>query len=456
MKTLFLDEICDCISGRGNGDISQYEVRGVGTDSRQISEGDLFFAIRGENFDGHDYVGEVLAKGAAGAVVERDIGVEDARIIFVDDVITALGRLAGYYRDELACTVIAVTGSNGKTTTREMIHHILSKRYRSRRSRKSFNNHIGVPLTILSSETEDEFLIVEAGSNHPGEIDYLGHIIKPDIAVITQISETHLEGMGSIGRIAAEKASLVRHVRAGGAIVVNGDNQMLLRLISHPEATVFSFGESADNDMRLSSIKVRQQGIDFEVNGRFRFSLPVLGRHNAFNCLAAIVVARRCGFEMEEIAEDIKDFKLPDMRLAVRKINGITIINDAYNANPRSMLAGLGVLNEYPSSGRRIFCCGDMLELGEQAEGYHRQLGRHIGCSSIDMLIAVGNFAQKVAEEAISAGLPRKNVFVFSNAEQAGMRLKSLVAEGDVVLLKGSRGMKMEDMIKDGKKMTKD
>ena len=450
MKTLFLDEICEIISARCDEVLNVYEVKGISTDSRTIKAGELFFAIKGENFDGHDFVSAAFDKGAVGAVVEKEPALRDesyrSRLLYVDDVIRALGRLAGYYRDELASTVIAVTGSNGKTTTKEMIYHILSKRYKGKRSEKSFNNHIGVPLTLLGVEVNDEFLVAELGSNHPGEIDYLGNMVRPDIAVITQIGESHLEGFGSIERVAAEKASIARYVRAGGAIVANGDNHILLRLISHPQATVFSFGVSEDNDMRVGNIVQRKEGIRFTVNGRFDFFVPVIGRHNAINCVAAIIVARRMGFEMAEINEALRDFRLPAMRLEVTESDGVILINDAYNANPVSMSSAIDVLVNYPCRGRRIFCCGDMLELGSQSESFHRQLGRRIGCCDVDILIAVGKFAKQVADEAISAGLKRENVFVFENASQAGEALRAIAADGDVVLIKGSRAVGMEEI----------
>jgi UDP-N-acetylmuramoyl-tripeptide--D-alanyl-D-alanine ligase len=451
MKTLFLDEIRDCLGARVQSDVPLVSVTGVCTDSRQIRSGDLFFAIRGPNFDGHQFLGQVFTAGASGVVVEKTAVLPAKtdlyRVLVVDDTVTALGKLAAYYRDELACTVIAVTGSNGKTTTKELISHILGKRLSGQRSMKSFNNQIGVPLTILSSEINDEFLVAEVGSNHPGEIDNLGSIVQPDIAVITNIGESHLEGLGSIERVAAEKASLAKHVRSGGAIIVNGDREMLLRLISHPQAMVISFGESENNDMRISSLTVESDCVRFEVNSHFKFVLPVLGRHNALNCLAAIVVARRMGFEMEEIAESLKDFRLPAMRLEVLRIKEWTVLNDAYNANPASMQSALAVLEKYVATGRRVFCCGQMKELGEQSEQFHRQLGQRIGAAQVDVLIAVGEYAKQVIQEAISSGMPANHVWAFPDVVEAGKEIKNIIKYGDLILVKGSRSMKMEQLI---------
>ncbi len=453
MKTLFLDEICEIIGARCNSnDIERMaKVCGVSTDSRTTQQGEIFFAIKGERFDGHDFVASALERGAVAAVVEKDIELFDSRIrdklLYVDDVLLALGRLASYYRDELTCTVIAVTGSNGKTTTKEMIYHILSKRYAGYRSPKSFNNHIGVPLTILQSDTRDEFLIAELGTNHPGEIDYLGDIVRPDIAVITQIGEAHLEGFGSLERIASEKASLVKYVREGGAIIANGDNPMLLKLISHPEATIFSFGISEENDMRVSDIVQEADGLRFRVNERFEFFIPIIGRHNAINCLAAITVARRMGFDMEEIRDAIRDFKMPEMRLNVLEIEGVTFINDCYNANPVSVLSALDVLDNFDVEGKKIFCFGQMFELGRDAERFHCDVAVQIGKSGTDVLIAVGEFGPQIKREAIKSGFKEENCFVAESSDRAGEILREIARRGDVVLIKGSRAMKMEKIL---------
>jgi len=451
MKPLFLDEIRDSMGGRSLAEPPAITISGVSTDTRNLSTGEVFFAIRGEHFDGHDFLAQAFDKGAAATVAEHvpeDLAANYAsRVIVVDDTVRALGRLASYYRNELACTVIAVTGSNGKTTTKELIHHVLSKYYRGRRSQKSFNNHIGVPLTLLSGEPGDQFLVAEAGSNRPGEIDYLGSIIRPDVAVITNVSEAHLESFDSIEHVASEKASLANHVRPGGAIIVNGDRELLLRTVSHPQAMVISFGQSDANDLRVTDLKTTPKGVEFIVNNRFEFFLPVLGRHNAVNCLAAIACARRMGLEMAQIASSLQDFRLPDMRLQIEHIGEMVVLNDAYNSNPASMLSALEVLAELPAAGRRVFFCGEMLELGRDSEQYHRQLGRRIGCSSVTVLVAIGSQAPAIAEEAISAGLSRKNVWTFKDVEEAKSQLGGMIRCGDVILIKGSRAVGMEALL---------
>jgi UDP-N-acetylmuramoyl-tripeptide--D-alanyl-D-alanine ligase len=300
----------------------------------------------------------------------------------------------------------------------------------------------------------DDFLVAEVGTNHPGEIDYLGHIVQPNIAVITNVGESHLEGFGTIERVAAEKASLAKHVRSGGAIVVNGDREMVIRLISHPQAMMIRFGTSEQCDMRITRLTVEAEGVKFEINNKFKFDLPVLGVHNAMNGLAAIVVARRMGFEMEEIAEALKDFKLPSMRLELTKIGEFQVLNDAYNANPASMRSAIDVLKQFPTKGRRVFCCGQMMELGEKSEEFHRELGKRIGSNPVDVLVSVGEYSNQVVEEAVKAGMGVGRAFMFKTSEDAGISLKNILCPGDLVLVKGSRAMKMERLIERMKELS--
>jgi len=451
VKTLFLDEIRARIGARAEAGPAPVRVSAVSTDSRRIEEGSLFFAIPGQRFDGHDFVAAAFDRGAAGAVVERepDISANDyqSRILVVDDTVRALGRLARSYRQELSCPVIAVTGSNGKTTTKEMIFHILSKHYHGTRAAGSFNNHIGVPITLLGAEVSDEFLVAEVASNHPGELDSLADIIQPNIAVITMIGESHLEGFGDLDHVAVEKASLAGHVRSGGAIIINGDYDRLARLIDHRQAAVVSFGTCDDNDLRITDIAIANQGIRFVVNARFEFSLPVPGRHNAINSLAAIAVARRLGLGMDQIAEDFRDFSLPPMRLQTERIGTFRLLNDAYNANPASMYAAIQTLEDITAGGRTVFFCGDMLELGADSDDYHYRLGRRIAECGIDVLAAVGPRSRRTADGAISAGLDPRSVRCYDRVGQVRSDLGRIVQPGDTILLKGSRAMEMDTLV---------
>jgi UDP-N-acetylmuramoyl-tripeptide--D-alanyl-D-alanine ligase len=451
MKTLFLDEIRDCIGARLQAVLPVVNVTGVSTDSRTLKHGDIFFAIRGPTFDGHDFAPCALSRGASGVVVDKSYklpdGMDASRFLWADDTIIALGKLAAYYRNELPCTIIAVTGSNGKTTTREMIYHVLSKKFRGRRSQKSFNNHIGVPLTVLSSDMSDEFLIVEVGSNHPGEIDYLGSIISPNISVVTNVGESHLEGFGSVDRVAIEKASLAKHVRSGGLIVANGDRELLLRLVSNPHAMIVSFGNQPHNDMRITSLNTTANHIRFQVNDHFNFDLPVIGGHNALNALAAIVVARRMGFDMNQIADAFNDFVLPSMRLEQITFGKITVLNDAYNANPSSMRAAIDVLRNFEWTGRKVFFFGQMMELGDASQQLHCDLVKNIMQANIDVVVFVGEYAKIMCKEAIALGMNSKKAFAFPTTEKAADEIHHIIADGDLILMKGSRTMKMETII---------
>ena len=462
MKTLLIEEIRKRIGAQGYGELDLERVTGVSTDSRRIKAGDLFFAIKGDNFDGHNFAGEVLAKGAVGVVAKRDaeLGgeVDVKRVLVVDDVVSSLGKLAAYYRQQLSGTVIGITGSNGKTTTKELIYHILSKKFRGHRSIKSFNNHIGVPLTLLSCEADAEFLVSEIGTNHPGEIDQLGCIVRPDVAVIVNVGESHLEGFGSVERVVAEKASLAKHVENGGVVVVNGDCELLAKLVGESAGGVIRFGESEANDLRMTAVEANGDGIRFEVNGKFWFGLPVLGKHNAMNGLAAVAVARRMGFEMDEIAEAMKDFSSPAMRLERLEVGGVTILNDAYNANPASMGAAVEVLRDYSVKlkGRRVFCCGQMFELGEGAREFHLELARKVARAGLDVFVAVGEYGQAMVEEAKKFGMADRLVAAFDNSQEAALAIKgrgrgrvSFVRSGDVVLVKGSRATAMEKIVEE-------
>jgi UDP-N-acetylmuramoyl-tripeptide--D-alanyl-D-alanine ligase len=458
MKTLILTEIRDRIGAKGHAEMPMTHVTGICTDSRQIQAGDLFFALKGPNFDGHDFAAKAFELGAAGVVVERDaklpVGVDITRMLQVENSVTALGKLAGAYRDDLQGTIIAVTGSNGKTTTKELINHILSKKFKGRRSVKSFNNHIGVPLTIFGAEPGDDFLVVEVGTNHPGEIDHLGSIVRPDIAAIINVGESHLEGFGSIERVAAEKSALAKYVKPGGAVIANGDREILLRLIGKPDAMMISYGLAENNDMRITKLESTQGMIHFTINNKFDFDLPVLGDHNALNCLAAIVVARRMGMEMNQIAEALRDFKLPAMRLEVTPIGPYTVLNDAYNANPASMRSALGVLSKYECTSRRVFCCGQMFELGEHSEQFHLDLAKQIGTAKVDVMVAVGAYSAAMVREAVAAGMKQSHCFGFDTADLAATEIGKIIHSGDVVLVKGSRAVQMEKVIQGIKELS--
>jgi len=460
-----------------------FSFTGVTTDSRQVRAGDLFFAIPGPKYDGHAFAGEALASGALAAVVRggRPLGAslpEGAVLIEVDDPVRALGRLGRYHRRQLGADVIAVTGSNGKTTTREMIRHVLGGRRRGRCSIKSFNNEIGVPLTLLSAEAADEFLVVEIGTNAPGEIDALARLVEPEVAVVTNVGPVHLERLGTVEGVAREKLSLLGHIRPGGCAIVNIDadavraelaemrrRQSAGASVLRQDVKIVTVGRHEEADLRLTSVRATDgdvhgaagAAVEFEVNGKFRYCLGVPGAHNASNALAAIAVARRFGMEHDEIASRLSPaggFSLPAMRLERHRIpwrsgssrGEVEIINDAYNANPVSVSAAIDVLRSHPvvPPGRRVIVLGEMRELGPRAGEYHESAAREVATAGIDVMLAVGTHAERMAGAVRAADGCRTEAHAAPDAEAATKCIGRLCRPGDVVLIKGSRAVGLD------------
>ncbi len=461
MKPLKLDEIASAMEARPLGQPGRITIDRVATDSRQIRQGDLFFAIRGERFDGHDYVAAAIDRGAMAAVVcEPDRVPADLHqlglLLLVDETTRALGRLASFHRRQVRATVIGVTGSNGKTTTKEMIHHVLSARRRGSAAPKSFNNEIGVPLTLLGVDPDDDYVVVEIGSNAPGEIGRLSRLAGPDVGVVTSISETHLEKLGSLDGVADEKASLIDHVREGGCAIVTAESDALgkrARRWRKRKLRQVWFGLGDGADLRATDVAPRGAGVSFRVDG-VEVTLPVPGAHNVWNALAALGVGREMGVTFDEAAGRLAGFQPPPMRLNVQRMGSVTVINDAYNANPASMRAALDVLvswgqggasseGESHASGRKVFIAGDMRELGEVGRTKHEELGRAAALAGLDALAAVGEYADVVAEAARreAGGM---DVVTAADAEALADRLDALVRPGDVVLIKGSRAVGLE------------
>lgn len=477
MKPLTLEEIVAATQGACDRPTALGSITRVTTDSRDVRPGDLFFAIRGERLDGHLFVGEVFAKGAMAAVVRNDfewyapVGAKarvdippDAVLVRVDDTVAALGQLAWYCRQtvfEGSVTVVAVTGSNGKTTTKSMLLHVLAGRWKGRASVKSFNNEIGVPLTLLSVEPLDEFVICEVGTNAPGEIAALARLIEPEVAVITGVSEAHLEGLGSLDRIADEKVSLLNFLRQGGCAVLNADHEAITAALKRERSLSkikrVSFGQSSEADLRLTECKViatepaasgKAAGsvLEFVVNDRFRYRLNVPGRHNVINALAAIAVARWFGMDHAEIAARLETYRLPAMRLEAVRLGKLTLVNDAYNANPASMAAAIDVLGDMPAAGRRVMVMGDMRELGPDSERLHTQVAEKVAGSAIDVVIAVGERAKLIAWTVKQHSGGRIETHAFASTDGARRRLVSFLRPDDTLLLKGSRALGLEKL----------
>ena len=450
MKDLTTDEARLAVHGWWLTRGRPAQVRGVSIDSRTASPGDLFVAIRGERFDGHQFLDQAGRAGCVGAVVDRGYtpaeGLGDlfaGGVIGVRDTRRALGDLAAWNRGRCRAAVIAVTGSNGKTTVKRMIHHILSRRAPGSCSPSSFNNDIGLPLTLLGVQPGDDYVVCEVASSGPGEVLELGRICRPDVAVITSIGPTHLEKLGSVERVAAEKASLLGRLEPGGLAVIWGDSELLDKAVRGYEARKIRFGVSDACDLRVTGFEAAGAGQRFELNGRVWVELPVPGRHNAVNALAAIAVAQRFGAGRDDAAAALRDFEAVEMRLEWIDTGCGTIINDAYNANPASVLAAARTAASCPAR-RRVMIVGDMRELGDSAEALHRQAGRDIAATGVHLLVGVGPLGGLVAEAAAEGGMPTE---AFASVRQACRKVPRLLCAGDLVLIKGSRAMEMERLV---------
>jgi len=454
MIPMTVDEIRRATRGRWCSEGIDVTAEGVSIDSRTAKPGDLFVAIRGERFDGHDFLGKASEAGCIAALVDIEgcqtglAGDLDRRfgagMISVDDTVEALGMLAAEHRRLIGVTtVIAVTGSNGKTTTKRMIDHILTGRFAGSASPKSFNNNIGVPLTLLSVNRNDDYVVCEIGSNAPGEIRHLTRMVRPNIGVITSVGLTHLEKLGSLERVAAEKVSMLSMMGNDSLAVIWGDSYELNRAAKAYDGRTVRFGRSDQCELRLTDYWPDGPHCRFEVNGCLDVELPLCGSHNALNALAAIAVAQRMGFDRAEAAAALADFPGVPMRLEWIQAGEVTVINDAYNANPSSLAAAGDVLSGAPA-GRRVLVAGDMLELGDDAEELHRSTGRRLASAGVDLLIGVGTLGRYIA---IGAEVDDIDCRSFETLEDLSAEIVALLQPGDTVLVKGSRAMGMERLV---------
>jgi UDP-N-acetylmuramoyl-tripeptide--D-alanyl-D-alanine ligase len=425
-------------------------VKNVCTDSRQARPGDLFFAIRGERHDGHDFLEEVAAKKAAGVVIERKrVPAQPAagNVLVVDDTRVALGKLAATYRAQFEPQVIAVAGSNGKTTTKELLASVLRQKFPTLASEASFNNDIGVPLTLLRLERSHRAAVLEAGTNHPGELAPLVMMMRPKIGVLTNIGREHLEFFGDLEGVAREEGWLAELLPAEGTLVVAGDNEWTRKIVRRARAKIVRVGIGKDNDWQAEKIRLDKNGATFRIvarnegfNGEYRVNL--LGRHQVVNALFAVAVGEELGLGRAEIQRGLAECKPPKMRLQYWEANGVRVLDDCYNANADSMVAALETLRDLPLQGRRVAVLGDMGELGAQSVAAHQEVGRRAAELKIGQLFAVGNMAPVMGGAAREAGLTR--VIEFDSVEAAINAVKNFVKAGDVILLKASRALRLE------------
>ncbi len=457
--TIHIEEVLRATGGKLLQGEEKAFFQGISTDSRTVGEEDLFIALKGPRFDGHHFALEALAKKAGGVVIEedkaRDIrwnGYRPKAVITVKDTLRALGDLARDRRRRYRTPVVALTGSNGKTTTKEMIAVCLETTFPILKTRENLNNLIGLPLTLLNLTEKERVVILEMGMNVPGEIRRLTEIAEPDVGLITNIQKVHLEGMGSLERVKEEKGELFRRMRRDGTILVNQNDPYVIDLASEFSGQKITFGVEKSADVMAKEIRLRgADGTSFKLileGEEIEVALPLLGRYFVSDALAAIAVASLFGVEVKKAKEVLEHFQPFSLRMEIIHLEGgKTLINDTYNANPRSMELALETLAEMKGKGRAIAVLGDMLELGDFTEEAHQQLGEKVEELSIDLLLTMGEKAPLVVESAIRHGFEPKRTRVVESHSEAISILKEVIQEGDWILVKGSRRMAMEKIV---------
>lgn len=457
---LTVEEVLRATGGKllqGKGDSS---FQGISTDSRTVAEGELFIALKGLRFDGHHYALEALRKKAGGVLIEKDKvgdirlnGYRSRAVIAVNDTLAALGDMARDWRHKYNTPLVALTGSNGKTTTKEMTAACLETTFPVLKTKGNLNNLIGVPLTLLTLTEKERVVVLEMGMNVPGEIRRLTEIAEPDVGLITNVQTVHLEGMGSLERLKEEKGELFRRMRRDGTILVNGDDPRVVDLAGDYPGQKITFGIEHPADIMAKEIRLNgAEGTSFTLileGEATEVHLRLLGRHFVPNALSAMAVACLFGVEVSRAREALENFQFFPMRMEVIPLRGgETLINDAYNANPYSTKAALETLVEAKGMGRAIAVLGDMLELGSLTKEAHEQIGKRVSELSVDFLLAMGEEASVVVESAIRHGLPAEKARIVESHSEAISLLRQMIQNGDWILVKGSRKMAMEEIVK--------
>ena len=420
----------------------------ISTDSRMIKKGDFFIALKGPNFDASDFAEEAFKKGAVGAIVSgRRFHAKDLNkaVIRVKDTTMAMQLIAKYHRMKFRIPVVAVTGSNGKTTVKEMAAGVLSSKYVVLKNEGTKNNHIGVPQTLLKLSYHHQVCVLELGANHRGELRLLGDIARPNIVVVTNIGPSHLEFFGDLESVFEAKSEIFDSLGKKGVIIVNGDDKFLQRVKSRKHK-ILKFGLGEKNDFRAANISPKKKTITFDLAGHNKFELNLLGTHNVYNALAAIAVSSRFHVGYAAARRALSAYRPVGMRLNLKTVNGIKIINDAYNSNPLSLTCALEALMRYPARSRWVVS-GDMLELGRSSEDFHRNIGSQIASLAPQGLLTFGKLSRYMLKGAEASGMDRQRLWHCASHDEIAALLKKIVKRGDAVLIKGSRGMAMEKVV---------
>ena len=436
------------------------QFQGVSIDSRNVQENQLFICIRGERFDGHDFLAQAAEKKVSGIVVSETEKIPASLlapvsgnpfIVLVRDTLIALQDLAHFHKKNLHVRVIGVTGTNGKSTTKEMIASVCGAKFKTLKTTGNLNNHIGLPLTLLELRPVHKIAVLEMGMSGLGEISRLAEIAEPNVGVITNISEAHLVRLKTVKNVQKAKGELFQALNERGTAIVNADDPLVLELAQSLRARRITFGIDKPADVRASNIHpIKNSGFDFTVTLpeiSFPMHLPFLGYCNIYNALAAVATGYSLGLTPEEITKGLGRCQLMGQRGEVTHHNSMTIINDAYNANPQSMREALGILCRYNCSGRKFFVIGDMLELSDSAQKSHAQLGEEIAKSSIDCLVTVGPLATLAGERAMDSGMKKNQIVLAKTHQEAIDYLAGNAQSGDCLVFKGSRGSAMEKVI---------
>lgn len=424
--------------------------RRVGTDSRALEPGSLFFALRGDKFDAHEFLGPAIAAGAAGLVVDRPTPVNNVPVVEAPDTLAGLQALASWNRSQGEAPLVGITGSSGKTSTKDILSSILSVRLRTVKTPGNYNNEIGLPLTVLQMDEHSEIAVVEMGMRGLGQIDALCRIARPTVAVITNIGEAHIELLGSVDNIAAAKGEILDHVPDNGCAVLPAAGAFIQREAGRCRGKVVFYGIEQDCAVSAKNIRANEGGSCFTVETEgfdHEFYLPIPGRHNVLNALAAIAVGLELGFSADEIGRGLRAAVISGMRQEIINTGNITIINDTYNANPDSVKAALQTLQEISAGRKTVAVLGGMMELGEREAAGHRVVGAAAAVVGVDRLVTVGSTAANIAVGAKASGMPEIRIYPCADKLEAGKTLNKIIQPGDVILVKGSRSMGMEQIV---------
>ena len=451
VEALTLQTISDDVGGALKRGSPERKIHGLTTDSRTIKSGELFVALKGDRFDGHGFVELSAQRGATGAIVDRLRGFstlpDDFALIEVDDTLQAYQRVAAAYRRSLPLKVVAITGSNGKTSTKDLTAAVLSRRFQVVKTQGNLNNHIGVPQTLLSTKASDQILVLEIGMNHPGEIAPLAAMAQPDTAIITNVGSAHIEFMKTRAAIAQEKGTLAEAVGSSGYVIMPAEDEFAESIKERITAQLVTVGFTR-GDLRAEVVVEGVCGSSFQIvegDDRIEVKLPIPGLHMVMNALLAIAVGRVHGMSLPDCAQGLETVRLTKGRLELKSVAGFQILDDSYNANPDSMIAALKTLARMPTKGRRFAVLGRMGELGEFSESGHRQVGDAVARERIDQLITVGAEADFIAQNASTGGT--RGVTTVSDAVEAAQCLNNLAHADDLILIKGSRSAAMEEII---------